>query len=95
MMFSAQIKPKSSIKSVREPQVSVSKKTANSEESPYIMNEIKLSSLFLDNKIPADFPKKDPNLSFEANKLIAIQWSKANKILFKEKYQTELDSMNF
>jgi hypothetical protein len=94
-MYSAQFKPKSSIRSVRSANSAVNYEKSESRDSIYIITEIKLSSLFLDNKIPADFPKKDDKLSFEENKRVAIQWAKLHINLFKEKYRTEIDSMNF
>jgi hypothetical protein len=95
LICSSQIRPKSTIKSAKSPNAAASQKNLESKDSPYIMTEIRLSSLFLDNKIPSDFPKNDSTISREENKRIAIQWAKAHKNLFKEKYRTDIDSMNF
>jgi hypothetical protein len=91
----AQVKPKSSIKAVKSPKKELIENQHQDSESSYIISEYRLSSYFLNNKIPADFPKKVSSLSETENKKIALEWAKANKNLFKEKYQSEMDKLNF
>jgi hypothetical protein len=60
----SQVKPKSTLKSKRvsNPEVSNqnhAKINNQTPESPYFMDELKLSSYFIDNKIPVDFPKNN------------------------------------
>ena len=93
----SQVKPKSTLKSKRVSNSEVStnnnaKINNQTPASPYFIDEFKLSSYFLDNKIPVDFPKNNTSLSKEENKKIAIEWSKAHSDLFKSKYKNELEN---
>jgi hypothetical protein len=93
----SQVKPKSTLKSKRVSNPEVSNQNhANinnqTPASPYFIDELKLSSYFIDNKIPFDFPKNNTALSKEENKKIALEWSKAHSDLFKSKYKNELEN---
>lgn len=75
------IQPKSEIKS------QVHKKEQGGKYySEYVVRPEKLKTFFHTGEIPTDFPKYDKYKDFEANKLIAKEWAKANKNLIKQEY---------
>ncbi len=71
------------------------KGTRSAAADKYIVDIKKLSNYFKKNQIPTHFPTYDKDLSFDANKLVAIQWvnkhkrflKKEEKEKFKNKYK--------
>ncbi|MEI8192403.1 MAG: hypothetical protein WCG64_00935 [Flavobacteriia bacterium] len=71
------------------------KGTRSAAADKYIVDIKKLSNYFKRNQIPTHFPKYDKDLSFDANKLVAMQWlnkhkrflKKEEKEKFKNKYK--------
>jgi len=71
---------------------SVAKKPYNEVSSSnhvykHVINDKQLSTYFIDNIIPIDFPEYNSSLDFNSNKQIVIDWSSTNLIFFKPSYR--------
>ena len=84
-----QLQEKSTIKSQ-----SHEKSNSGKYYSEYVVKPEKLKTFFHTNSIPESFPKYNKYLTFEENKLIAIEWAKINKQLIKEEYWYKFEDKN-
>ncbi len=80
------VQPKSTLKSQTQP-----KKEGGKYYSEYVVRPEKLKTFFHTGEIPSDFPKYDKYKDFEANKVIAKAWAKANKNLIKQEFWNKFE----
>ncbi|MEN9303727.1 MAG: hypothetical protein RL264_2156 [Bacteroidota bacterium] len=89
--LSAQIQPKSELKSVKVEQTQPKPNDPMAAPREYLIHPDKLKLAFISGQIPADFPKYNNDLDKKANIEIAKTWARANRHLILEKYWNKID----